>query len=87
MSAQLVASFASDFAPEQYTDEYQAQLKQLVEAKLERGESVSTAETFGERAEGQGAEVIDLMDALRKSVKGDKSGDKSTPTKKGGRKK
>ncbi len=68
MSSQLVASFAADFAPEQYTDEYQAQLRQLVEAKLERGEAVSTAETFGERAEGQGAEVIDLMEALRKSV-------------------
>jgi DNA end-binding protein Ku len=69
MSAQLVASFASDFTPEQYTDEYQAQLRRLVEAKLERGEAVDTAATFGERAEeGKGAEVIDLMDALRKSV-------------------
>ncbi len=70
MSAQLVASFASDFAPEQYTDEYQAQLRQLVAAKLERGEAVDSASTFGEQAEGagQGAEVIDLMEALRKSV-------------------
>ncbi len=71
MSSQLVASFEGDFAPEQYTDEYQAQLRQLVEAKLERGESVDSAATFGERAEAEaegGAEVIDLMDALRKSV-------------------
>ena len=68
MSAQLVASFAADFAPDQYTDEYQAQLRQLVEAKLERGESVDTAQTFGERPEAGGAEVIDLMEALRKSV-------------------
>jgi DNA end-binding protein Ku len=69
MSKQLVDSFAADFTPEQYTDEYQVQLRQLVEAKLERGEAVDTAATFGERAEeGGGAEVIDLMDALRKSV-------------------
>ena len=69
MSKQLVDSFAGDFAPEQYTDEYQVQLRQLVEAKLERGEAVDTAATFGERPEeGGGAEVIDLMDALRKSV-------------------
>ena len=69
MSKQLVDSFAADFAPEQYTDEYQVQLRQLVEAKLERGEALDTAATFGERAEeGGGAEVIDLMDALRKSV-------------------
>lgn len=69
MSKQLVDSFAGDFAPDQYTDEYQVQLRQLVEAKLERGEAVDTAATFGERAEEPGgAEVIDLMDALRKSV-------------------
>ncbi len=70
MSAQLVASFASDFAPEQYTDDYQVQLRTLVEAKIERGESVDSAATFGEKseAEGGGAEVIDLMEALRKSV-------------------
>ena len=70
MSAQLVASFASDFAPEQYTDDYQVQLRTLVEAKIESGESVDSAATFGEKSEveGGGAEVIDLMDALRKSV-------------------
>lgn len=68
MSSQLVSSFESDFTPEQFTDDYQAQLRRLVEAKLERGESVDTAQTFGERAEEEGAEVIDLMEALRKSV-------------------
>ena len=68
MSKQLVDSFAADFAPEQYTDEYQVQLRQLVEAKLERGEAVVSAATFGQPAEEGGAEVIDLMDALRKSV-------------------
>jgi DNA end-binding protein Ku len=68
MSSQLVTSFESDFTPERFTDEYQTQLRQLIEAKLERGESVDTAQTFGEREEGEGAEVIDLMDALRKSV-------------------
>jgi len=68
MSRQLVDSFAADFAPEQYTDEYQVQLHQLVEAKLERGDAIDSAATFGERAEEGGAEVIDLMDALRKSV-------------------
>ncbi len=69
MSSQLVTSFESDFAPEKFADEYQAQLRTLIEAKLERGESVSTADTFGEQErEEKGAEVIDLMDALRKSV-------------------
>ncbi len=73
MSQQLVESFESDFAPDQFEDEYQAQLKKLIEAKIDKGEAVSTAETFGEAAEGEGAEVIDLMEALRKSVEEAKS--------------
>ncbi len=69
MSAQLVASFEADFTPEEYEDDYQAQLRQLIEAKLEQGDALDTAETFGEQPEeGEGAEVIDLMEALRKSV-------------------
>ena len=70
MSAQLVSSFEADFTPEDYEDEYQVQLRKLVEAKLESGESVDTAATFGEAAEedGEGAEVVDLMEALKRSV-------------------
>jgi DNA end-binding protein Ku len=75
MSAQLVSSFEADFAPEDYEDEYQVQLRKLVEAKLEAGESVDTAATFGEQAEGEdeGAEVVDLMEALKRSVAESKS--------------
>lgn len=43
MSAQLVGSFEADFTPEDYEDEYQVQLRKLVDAKLEAGESVDTA--------------------------------------------
>jgi DNA end-binding protein Ku len=68
MSKQLVESFASDFTPEKFTDDYQAQLRTLVEAKLEQGDALDTDATFG-RAEGQGGgEVLDLMEALRRSV-------------------
>jgi DNA end-binding protein Ku len=73
MSSQLVESFASDFSPEEFTDEYQAQLRRLIEAKIEKGEAVDTAETFGEKPAEEGAEVIDLMEALRKSVQEAKS--------------
>ncbi|QIG40341.1 Ku protein [Microbacterium sp. 4R-513] len=68
LSASLVDSFASDFDPEQFTDEYQAELRTLIEAKLENGDAVDTAETFGEQEEEAGGEVIDLMAALRASV-------------------
>ena len=79
MSAQFVSSFEADFTPEDYEDEYQVQLRKLVEAKLESGESVDTAATFGEAAEedGEGAEVVDLMEALKRSVAESKSKSKS----------
>lgn len=75
MSAQLVSSFEADFTPEDYEDEYQVQLRKLVDAKLEAGETVDTAATFGETAEDEGedAEVVDLMEALKRSVAESKS--------------
>jgi DNA end-binding protein Ku len=69
MSAALVDSMSSDFEPEQFTDDYQIQLRQLIEAKLEKGESLDTEETFGAAAaEGGNGEVIDLMEALKRSL-------------------
>jgi len=69
MSSALVDSMARDFDPEAYTDDYQVQLRQLIEAKLERGDSLDTEETFGvQAAEGEGGEVIDLMEALKRSL-------------------
>jgi DNA end-binding protein Ku len=67
MSRALVDSFASDFQPEKFTDEYQEQLKTLIEAKLEAGDSFDTEATFGRETE-EGGEVLDLMEALRRSV-------------------
>src|SRR6478736_5062579 len=69
MSAALVESMAADFEPGSFTDEYQVQLRQLIEAKLEQGESLDTEETFGvEAGEGGKGEVIDLMEALKRSL-------------------
>jgi len=69
MSAALVESMAADFDPEHFTDDYQAQLRQLIEAKLEQGDALDTDETFGvEAGEGGKGEVIDLMEALKRSL-------------------
>lgn len=69
MSAALVESMAADFDPASFTDEYQVQLRQLIDAKLEQGESLDTEETFGvEAGEGGKGEVIDLMEALKRSL-------------------
>ncbi len=68
LSASLVESFSGDFDPADFVDEYQQELRTLIEAKLEKGDAIDTAETFGEQQEEQGGEVIDLMEALRASV-------------------
>jgi len=81
MSSALVDSFASDFSPEDFTDDYQEQLRTLIEAKLEQGEALDTEATFGEQPEKEsGGEVIDLMEALRRSV--ERNAAKKTSTKK-----
>ncbi|MCP1411961.1 Ku protein [Paenarthrobacter sp. A20] len=69
MSSALVESMAHDFDPDEYTDDYQAQLKTLIEAKLEKGEALDTEATFGVvEGEGEGGDVIDLMEALKRSL-------------------
>lgn len=74
MSAALVDSMASDFEPDQFTDDYQEQLRQLIEAKLDKGESLDTEETFGVPAEAGEGEVIDLMEALKRSIEKKRGG-------------
>ena len=76
MSSALVDSFSADFDPSGFTDEYQEQLKTLIDAKLEQGDSLDTEETFGGESEDEGGKVLDLMEALRRSV--EKNRDKKT---------
>ena len=79
MSAALVEQFSDDFHPEQFTDEYQAELRRLLEAKLEEGDTVDTDATFGKQSSGEdseeGGKVISLMDALERSVRRRRGGD------------
>ncbi|RFA09689.1 Ku protein [Subtercola boreus] len=73
MSAKLVDSYSTDFEPGKFSDDYQLQLRELIDAKLAKGDSVDTEETFGETSDDEdedssGGEVLDLMEALRQSV-------------------
>ncbi|GLB66705.1 non-homologous end joining protein Ku [Arthrobacter mangrovi] len=81
MSAALVESFSSDFKPDEFTDEYQEQLRTLIEAKIEQGESLDTEATFGEEGEEEGGKVLDLMEALRRSVEKNREGKKPAAAK------
>ena len=73
LSASLVDSYSSDFEPESFVDEYQKELRTLIDAKIKAGETFDAAETFAEEGEGDGGEVIDLMEALRASVERSKA--------------
>jgi DNA end-binding protein Ku len=96
MASSLVDNMAADFAPDKFGDEYQEQLRKLIAAKIEQGDKLDTAATFGEEGEkADEAEVIDLMEALRQSVErnraaraggGSKSAEKKAPAKKAAKK-
>ncbi|KHK97395.1 DNA repair protein [Microbacterium mangrovi] len=69
LSASLVESYASDFDPTEYTDDYQRELRVLIDAKIAEGDTLDPSATFAASAEPEtGGEVIDLMAALRASV-------------------
>ena len=61
LAEQLVDSLSQDFKPEQFRDKFQENLKALIEAK-QRGKTI-----VAERKPAP-ARVIDMMDALKKSL-------------------
>lgn len=77
MAGQVVESMAEDFHPEQYRDEYQEQLVELIEAKLSGGEAFTAEEQPTDLDETE--DVSELLAKLEASVK-------SRPKKSGGRK-
>lgn len=88
LSKQLVESYASDFTPEEFEDDYQAELRKLIDAKFEQGETLDTEATFGsdgsEDESGDEDNVVDLMSALKASLdKRSSGGGKSGSGKKG----
>jgi len=63
----LIKRKAAKFAPEKFKDEYEAALRELVEAKVKH------LPIPQEEPARKTAKVINLMDALRKSVRGDEA--------------
>jgi DNA end-binding protein Ku len=83
MASSLIDNMSADFAPDKFSDEYQDQLRKLIAAKLEQGEALDTAATFGDEGEDQAdrGEVVDLMEALRRSVEQNRAARKTAETK------
>jgi len=63
MAESYIAALSSDFEPGEFSDDYRAALEEVIQAKV-AGHEV-TAPTEEPRATGQ---VVDLMEALRRSV-------------------
>jgi DNA end-binding protein Ku len=72
MAFTLIELLRKPFEPEEYHDQYREALSQLIEAKLEGREVVKAPPTRETR-------VIDLADALRKSVEAARKGGKAKP--------
>ena len=70
---------ADDFNPDRYHDDYQEQLQELVQAKLEGGEAFTTEEQPKELDETE--DVSDLLAKLEASVKARSGGDKAPANK------
>ena len=72
LAEQLVESLSEHFQPQKYHDEFQDRLKALIDAKL-KGREVAAA------PEPKLAPVIDMMDALKKSLAAASSVPKKPP--------
>ncbi|OAV61881.1 Ku protein [Enteractinococcus helveticum] len=79
MAATLVESYSQDFESEEFQDDYQVELRKLIDAKIEAGEALDLEETFPDEEEDEdtGGEVVDLMEALRQSVNTSREAKKS----------
>ena len=67
MAEQVVDSMAADFHPEDFTDTYQEQLRELVEAKLAGGEAFATEDKPTRLDDTE--DVSDLLAKLEASVR------------------
>ena len=72
LASQLIAQKSSKFVAEKFEDHYQTALKQLVQAKMKGAKILAPQDD----ARPKGANVVDLMEALKRSIGGaDKKGD------------
>jgi len=85
MAERLVDSMAEAWAPEQYRDTYRDDLMARIEAKIHAGKThvVTEPGAPAEAAEG-GAEVVDLMAMLRRSLEVGRTPSKAAPRKRTG---
>jgi DNA end-binding protein Ku len=63
LATEFVRALAAPFEPEQFRDEYRAQLREMIEAKAAKRHVVSQ-----ERRPAAAAPIVDIMEALKNSI-------------------
>lgn len=76
MARKLVRDMTMEWTPERFTDSFREQIMQLVQEKIEAGETavVTQPEPEEDEGDGGGARIYDLAEMLQRSLKGRKSG-------------
>jgi DNA end-binding protein Ku len=74
MALTLIDDMAGEWQPEKYHDTYHEDLMQRIEEKIKAGQTGEITEPEKEERPAKGAEVIDLMSLLKKSVEGGRKG-------------
>ena len=72
MALRLIEDMADEWQPEKYHDTYHEDLLKRIEAKVKAGQTEEITAPEKEERAAKGAEVIDLMSLLKKSVHGGK---------------
>jgi DNA end-binding protein Ku len=70
MALRLVDDMADEWKPERYHDTYHEDLMKRIEEKIKAGQTEAITAPEKEERPAKGAEVIDLMALLKKSVEG-----------------
>jgi DNA end-binding protein Ku len=70
MALRLIDDMADEWQPSRYHDTYHEDLMKRIEEKIKAGQTEEITEPQKEERPSKGAEVVDLMALLRKSVEG-----------------
>ncbi|HEX6795918.1 MAG TPA: Ku protein [Casimicrobiaceae bacterium] len=68
LAQKLIADMSGDFDPAEFEDTYNEDLMQRIEEKVKRGETHVLTKPEAEGAQPRSAQVIDLMELLKRSI-------------------
>jgi DNA end-binding protein Ku len=74
MALTLIDDMADEWQPQKYHDTYHEDLMKRIEEKIKAGQTEEITEPEKEERPAKGADVIDLMSLLKKSVEGGRKG-------------